>query len=46
MFLCPEYVKSQSAGSLVPVENNKFADIVGWEKLTRDENWGEFVAGS
>ncbi|KYP79806.1 creatininase family protein [Ferroacidibacillus organovorans] len=46
MFLCPEYVKPQSAGSPVPVENNKFADIVGWEKLTRDGNWGEFVAGS
>ncbi|MFX4300929.1 creatininase family protein [Alicyclobacillus tolerans] len=46
MFLCPEYVKLKSAGSPIPDEHNKFADIVGWEKLTRDGNWGEFVTGT
>jgi len=46
MFLCPEYVKLESMGSPVPDENNKFADIVGWEKLTHDGNWGEHIAGA
>jgi creatinine amidohydrolase len=42
MWLCPEYVKLNEMGSEVPSENNKFADYMGWDKLTKDGNWGYF----
>lgn len=42
MWLCPELVKVGSMGSEVPVENNKFADYVFWDKLTKDGCWGKF----
>lgn len=46
MFLCPQYVKElSSSGSEVPTELNKFADYVGWDKLTQDGNWGRFISG-
>lgn len=44
MFLCPQYVKAfTAAGSCISPHNNKFADYVGWDKLTRDGNWGEYI---
>jgi creatinine amidohydrolase len=43
MFLCPDLVKLIAAGSRIPNEHNKFADCVGWERLTEDGNWGEFI---
>ena len=42
MWLCPEYVKLEQMGERVPDELNKFADFMGWDKLTKDGNWGEF----
>jgi creatinine amidohydrolase len=45
MWLCPEHVKLASMGSEVPIESNKFADYIGWDKLTKDGNWGEFIDG-
>jgi creatinine amidohydrolase len=42
MWLCPELVKLAQMGEAIPDEYNKFADLIGWEKLTKDGNWGEF----
>ena len=42
MWLCPELVKIGSTGSEVPVESNRFADYVFWDKLTKDGCWGPF----
>ncbi|MDP5275487.1 creatininase family protein [Chengkuizengella axinellae] len=42
MWLCPEEVKLEKMGKEVPYEMNKFADVMGWDKLTKDGNWGEF----
>ena len=42
MWLCPELVQLESMGSSVPVENQKFADYISWDKLTKDGCWGEF----
>jgi creatinine amidohydrolase len=46
MFLCPDHVKLEAAGSSISDAFNKFADLMGWDKLTRDGNWGEFVPGT
>ncbi len=42
MWLCPELVTIEPMGSDVPIENNKFADYIFWNKLTKDGCWGEF----
>jgi creatinine amidohydrolase len=42
MWLCPEFVKLIEMGSEIPPENNQFADYLGWNKLTKDGNWGHF----
>ncbi|PLT29269.1 creatininase family protein [Peribacillus deserti] len=42
LWLCPELVKIENMGSEVPVEHNKFADYVSWDKLTKDGCWGKF----
>jgi len=42
MWLCPDKVKLHSMGSDIPQENVKFADFMGWEKLTTDGCWGLF----
>lgn len=42
MWLCPELVTIESMGANVPKENNKFADYIFWDKLTKDGCWGEF----
>jgi creatinine amidohydrolase len=42
MWLCPELVKLHDAGSVIPEENNAFADFLGWDLLTEDGNYGEF----
>ncbi|WP_026695157.1 creatininase family protein [Peribacillus kribbensis] len=43
MWLCPDLVKLEHMGSPVPSAHNKLADYVGWDKLTKDGNWGEFI---
>lgn len=45
MWLCPELVKAETMGSEIPNENNRFADYIGWDKLTKDGNWGSYVKG-
>lgn len=45
MWLCPDQVKLESMGSLIPAENKKFADFMGWDKLTLDGCWGSFEPG-
>jgi creatinine amidohydrolase len=42
MWLCPELVHLQDAGSVIPEEHNAFADFLGWDLLTEDGNYGEF----
>jgi creatinine amidohydrolase len=42
MWLCPEHVKLEQMGETIPDGLNKFADYMGWNKLTKDGNWGEF----
>lgn len=46
MWLCPEFVKLNSMGSDVPVENRIYADYIFWDKLTEDGCWGKFDKGS
>ena len=44
MFLCPQNVVALvSSGSDIPMDDNKLADYMGWDKLTKDGNWGQFV---
>jgi len=42
MWLCPDKVKLESMGSSIPSENKKYADFMGWDKLTLDGCWGSF----
>jgi len=42
MWLCAELVSIETMGSDVPIENNKYADYIFWDKLTKDGCWGEF----
>ncbi|WLR42235.1 creatininase family protein [Bacillus carboniphilus] len=45
MWLCPELVNVASMGSDIPIENNRFADYVSWDRLTKDGCWGKFEKG-
>lgn len=45
MWLCPDKVKLSSMGSHIPDEHKKFADFMGWDKLTSDGCWGSFQPG-
>ena len=45
MWLCPELVKLETMGSVVPEVNNAFSDYIGWDKLTVDGNWGHYTKG-
>ncbi|MRN56997.1 creatininase family protein [Paenibacillus monticola] len=45
MWLCPELVKLETMGSEIPEEYNGFADYIGWDKLTKDGNWGHYTTG-
>ncbi|NUU79767.1 creatininase family protein [Paenibacillus xylanilyticus] len=45
MWLCPDHVKIESMGSNIPSENKKYADFMGWDKLTSDGCWGSFQPG-
>lgn len=43
--LCPELVKTNSMSSDIPSENRRYADYLGWDKLTQDGCWGKFEEG-
>nr|WP_254450561.1 creatininase family protein [Cohnella herbarum] len=43
MWLCPDKVKLLSMGSQIPTENRKYADFMGWDKLTTDGCWGVLI---
>lgn len=45
MWLCPELVKLETMGSEIPEELKGFADFIGWDKLTKDGNWGHYTKG-
>lgn len=45
MWLCPELVTLSRMGSEIPKDFMKYADYMGWDKLTQDGNWGEYVDG-
>lgn len=42
VWLCPDKVKLEIMGSNIPGENKKYADFMGWDKLTSDGCWGNF----
>lgn len=46
LWLCPEYVKLNSMGSNIPEEHFKYMDFMGWDLLTEDGCWGQFIAGT
>ncbi|MET3942689.1 creatinine amidohydrolase [Paenibacillus sp. PvP094] len=45
LWLCPEKVVLQPMGSEIPDRNRTFADFMGWDKLTKDGCWGNYVPG-
>lgn len=46
MWLCPELVHLKSMGSDIPSDAKKYADFMGWDKLTEDGCWGKFTLDS
>ncbi|WP_265333454.1 hypothetical protein [Paenibacillus guangzhouensis] len=42
MWLCPDKVKLEPMGSQIPSDYKKYADFMGWDKLTTDGCWGIF----
>ncbi|KIL34361.1 creatininase [Cohnella kolymensis] len=45
LWLCPELVHLEPMGSDIPIESRKYADFMGWEKLTSDGCWGHYEPG-